>query len=64
MTGYNRLTELWQPVRAPDSGAEITDEEQEEDEEGAMGCKGEVGEPELDGVNSKLFLKTAAYTGH
>lgn len=30
-TGYNRLTELWQAVKAQDSGAENTNEEKEED---------------------------------
>lgn len=39
MTGYNGLTELWQPVRAPDSGVEITEEEEEEDEEGQRATK-------------------------
>lgn len=27
-----------------------------------MGCKGEVGEPEFDSMNSKLFLRTGAYS--
>lgn len=27
-----------------------------------MGCKGEVGEPKFDSLNSKLLLRTGTYT--